>query len=133
MMRTLRMKFSFIIILFTFLSASSAYCKVQAADSLTYASVKQAGVQPKSYGLSQNYPNPFNPVTTINYQLAKDGFVTLKIYNVLGREVVTLVKEYQSQGSYSSNFDASNLPSGVYIYELRVNGYSSVMKMTVLK
>ncbi len=73
---------------------------------------------PLQFSLSQNYPNPFNPSTTISYQLPKNGFVTLKIYDVLGREVSTLVNEYKSAGNYKLNFDASNLSSGVYIYTI---------------
>ncbi|HMN49459.1 MAG TPA: glycoside hydrolase family 3 C-terminal domain-containing protein [Ignavibacteriaceae bacterium] len=73
---------------------------------------------PLQFSLSQNYPNPFNPSTTISYQLPKNGFVTLKIYDVLGREVSTLVNEYKSAGNYTLNFDASNLSSGVYIYTI---------------
>ncbi len=85
------------------------------------------------YSLSQNYPNPFNPATTINYQLPKDGFVTLKIYDILGKEVASLVNEQRNQGRYSINFDASRLASGVYIYRLQVNDYVSSKKMLLLK
>lgn len=83
--------------------------------------------------LKQNYPNPFNPTTTINYQLPKDGHVTLKIYDILGKEIATLVNEYKSQGRYSVEFNAQNLASGTYIYELRVNDYSSFKKLMLLK
>lgn len=85
------------------------------------------------YGLSQNYPNPFNPVTTISYRIKEQGLVHLKVYNSLGQEIVTLVNEVQSPGNYESLFDASNLPSGVYIYSLRVNGFVQNNKMTFLK
>ncbi|BDQ01667.1 S8 family serine peptidase [Ignavibacterium sp.] len=85
------------------------------------------------YGLSQNYPNPFNPVTTINYQIKEQGLVQLKVYNLLGQEIVTLVNEFQSSGIYETLFDASNLPSGVYIYSLRVNDFIQNNKMTLLK
>ncbi|PJB00437.1 MAG: hypothetical protein CO128_00590, partial [Ignavibacteriales bacterium CG_4_9_14_3_um_filter_30_11] len=67
-----------------------------------------------SYDLAQNYPNPFNPSTVIKYQLPEQGFVTLKIYDILGREVKTLVNEFKSKGRYSINFNAGNLASGVY-------------------
>lgn len=87
----------------------------------------------KSYILAQNFPNPFNPATTINYQLPKTGFVTLKIYDILGKEVATLVNEQKTRGRYSVNFDASHLASGVYIYQLRVNDYVSSKKMLLLK
>ena len=81
----------------------------------------------------QNYPNPFNPSTTINYQLPKDGFVTLIIYDILGREVKTLVNEYKAQGRYEVNFNASNLASGVYIYRIKVNDFSTSKKLLLMK
>ena len=86
-----------------------------------------------SYNLFQNYPNPFNPNTTIKYEIPKDGLVTLKIYDILGAEVATLVNEERSAGRYEVNFDASSLASGVYIYRLNVNDYANVKKMILLK
>jgi len=80
---------------------------------------------PQTYELSQNFPNPFNPSTTIKYQIPKTGNVTLKIYDILGSEIATLVNEVKSEGRYEVNFDASKLASGVYIYRLQVNGTSS--------
>jgi hypothetical protein len=88
---------------------------------------------PVTYHLSQNFPNPFNPATTIQYQLPKNGFVTLKIYDILGKEVAALVNDQKTQGRYSVNFDASRLASGVYIYQLLVNDYVSSKKMLFLK
>jgi photosystem II stability/assembly factor-like uncharacterized protein len=88
---------------------------------------------PQSYSLEQNFPNPFNPVTTILYQIKEQGLVQLKIYNLLGEEVITLVNEIKPIGYYSSNFDASDLPSGVYIYSLKVNDFVQTQKMTLLK
>lgn len=89
------------------------------------------------YRLYQNYPNPFNPVTTINYFIPKgaNGISTvhLKIYDLLGREITTLVNKVQTSGNYSVEFDASRLTSGTYFYELRVDGHSSFKKMMVLK
>jgi photosystem II stability/assembly factor-like uncharacterized protein len=85
------------------------------------------------YVLKQNYPNPFNPVTTISYQIKEPGLVQLKVFNVLGQEVSVLVNEVKSEGSYSINFDASNLPTGVYIYSLRVNNFIQNNKMSLLK
>ena len=87
----------------------------------------------ENYSLSQNYPNPFNPVTNIIYQIPKSGLIQLKVYDMLGSEVAVLVNEVKSEGSYSVNFDASNLPSGVYIYSLRVNDFIQNNKMTLLK
>ena len=87
----------------------------------------------KEYALTQNYPNPFNPVTTINYQLPKSGSVTLKIFDILGNEIRTLVNEQKETGKYTAQFDASSLASGMYVYQLRVNDYTAVKKMLLLK
>jgi sugar lactone lactonase YvrE len=85
------------------------------------------------YDLSQNYPNPFNPTTEINFTVAKEGFVTLKVYDILGKEVANLVNEQMSAGAYTANFNASDLSSGTYIYTLSVNGVSISKKMMLLK
>ena len=82
------------------------------------------------YELSQNYPNPFNPVTSIKYEIPKEGFVTLKIFNALGMELTTLVNETKQQGSYEVTWDASNFPSGVYFYELTAGDPSTPMSST---
>lgn len=86
-----------------------------------------------SFELGQNFPNPFNPTTTISYQMPEAGFVSLKVYDMLGREVSTLVDEYKTQGSYSVNFNASSLTSGVYVYQLKANGFTASKKMSLLK
>jgi hypothetical protein len=88
---------------------------------------------PKVYSLSQNYPNPFNPVTKINFALPKQGFVSLKIYDVLGREVRTLVNEVKSVGTYSVDFNASEFSSGVYFYKLESEGFSDIKRMMLIK
>ena len=88
---------------------------------------------PREYKLSQNYPNPFNPVTKINYSLPKNGFVTMKVYDMLGREVVNLVNENKVAGNYSIDFNASNLTSGVYFYRLESNGFTDTKKMMLVK
>ncbi|PIS43950.1 MAG: hypothetical protein COT22_13180, partial [Ignavibacteria bacterium CG08_land_8_20_14_0_20_37_9] len=88
---------------------------------------------PTDYALDQNYPNPFNPATTISYQLPKSGSVTLKIFDMLGKEVMTLVNEQKEMGRYTVQFDASSLASGMYVYQLRVNDYTSTKKMLLLK
>lgn len=90
-------------------------------------------VLPESYSLSQNFPNPFNPVTQIKYELPKGGFVTLKIFDILGREVRSLVKENQNPGSYLLSVETGSLASGIYLYELRVNDFKSVKKMVLIK
>ncbi len=91
------------------------------------------GSVPKEYSLSNNYPNPFNPATTIKYQLPQDGFVTLKIFDALGREVKTLVSEFKNKGYYSTNFDGTNLSSGMYIYQLKAGSFISTKKMLMIK
>ena len=88
---------------------------------------------PKAYALSQNYPNPFNPATLINYDLPKSGFVTLKVYNILGQEIATLQAGFQKAGSYKIDFDGSELASGIYLYKLQANGFSKTMKMVLMK
>jgi hypothetical protein len=85
------------------------------------------------YSLAQNYPNPFNPSTTIKYGLKEDGLVSLKVYNILGSEIVELVNEQKAAGKYSTSLDLSNLASGTYFYVLRVNDFVSVKKMVLLK
>jgi len=88
---------------------------------------------PASYSLSQNYPNPFNPTTNIKYSITKESQVTLKVYDVLGREVENLVNQKQTAGSYEVNFNASKLASGVYIYRLTAGNFVQSMKMMVIK
>ena len=88
---------------------------------------------PGTYSLSQNYPNPFNPVTQVKYDLPKEGFVTLKVYDVLGREVSKLVNEVKTPGSYIVDFDGTSFSSGVYFYKLEVNGFSDVKRMMLIK
>ena len=88
---------------------------------------------PAKFSLSQNYPNPFNPNTQINYTIALDGQVTLRVFDILGKEVATLVNEKQNPGTYSLNFDGSNLSSGLYYYRLESGDYSDTRKMLLIK
>lgn len=90
-------------------------------------------VEIKDYNLLQNYPNPFNPTTTIKYQIPKESFVTLKVFDVLGNEVETLVNENKNIGSYQVEFNASSLSSGVYFYKLTTNGFSDTKKLILIK
>ena len=104
-------------------------------------------LNPQGFVLSQNYPNPFNPTTKIKYTIAPPNlpkgeasagtsfmkFVQLKVYNVLGKEVATLVNEEKPAGSYEVVFDASDLATCVYLYELRVNDFVSLKKMLLVK
>jgi hypothetical protein len=86
-----------------------------------------------NYKLEQNYPNPFNPSTTIKYLIPKAGIVSVKIYDMLGREIKTLVNKFQLSGSYQIQFDAADLASGVYFYQLKTNGFVSTKKMLLLR
>jgi len=117
---------------------------VAIADTLVKRSVKWLtdgivldnpveGPVPSSYTLEQNYPNPFNPATTIAYSIPQESQVSLKIYDVMGREVVELVSGKQTAGSYNVEFDASSLASGTYFYKLTAGEFISVKKMVLLK
>jgi hypothetical protein len=88
---------------------------------------------PMRYELAQNYPNPFNPTTTINYSIPKQGMVTLKVYNMLGQEVATLINKQQSAGNYSVDFNATKLASGVYVYRLNSGDFTMTKKLVLLK
>jgi len=90
-------------------------------------------IMPDDYKLEQNYPNPFNPSTTISYDIPSVGHVSLKIYNMLGQEVATLVDQFANPGHYTTRFDGSSLASGVYLYRLMGDRYSSVKKMLLVK
>jgi len=87
----------------------------------------------KEFGLSQNYPNPFNPSTIINYQLPANNYVTLKVFNVLGQEVATLVDEKREAGRYEVQWDASALPSGMYFYRLQASSLVETKKLLLLR
>lgn len=94
---------------------------------------EDATVYPTEYALYQNYPNPFNPSTAIKYQIPELSFATIKVYDVLGNEIATLVNEEKPIGSYEIDFDGNGLPSGVYFYHLRANEFSQVKKMVLIK
>ena len=88
---------------------------------------------PQQFALHQNYPNPFNPVTKIKFEIPSESFVTIKIYNALGKEISTLAEENLQSGTYSINWDAANFPSGIYIYKLTANDISVSKKMILIK
>lgn len=88
---------------------------------------------PTRFSLYQNYPNPFNPTTTISYQLPVNTLVTLKVYDMLGRQVITLTNERQTAGAHSVIFNASNLSSGVYFYRLTAGSYLQAKKLMLIK
>jgi len=88
---------------------------------------------PLKFGLAQNFPNPFNPSTKISYQIPVDGFVSIKVYDVIGREVASLVNEHKKAGSYDVTFDGSRLSSGVYLCKMSAAAYSRITKMIIAK
>jgi hypothetical protein len=88
---------------------------------------------PVSYSLSQNFPNPFNPTTAISYLLPANSHVMIKVYNVLGREVATLVNENKQAGNYSVKFDGNKLVSGIYFYRMEAGTFSQTKKLLLLK
>lgn len=92
-----------------------------------------SSVVPEKFELNQNFPNPFNPNTTISYNLPNSGYVSLKIYDILGNEVATLVNENMEAGKHSIDFSASNIVSGIYFYKLDFGSKSQIKKMTLLK
>jgi len=89
--------------------------------------------EPLGYSLDQNYPNPFNPNTTIYYNIKENGLVQIKVFDMQGQEIAELVNSIQGSGSYKVNFDASNLPSGLYIYTITTNDFKQSKKMLLLK
>jgi len=96
-------------------------------------SVDEDSVMPLNFSLSQNFPNPFNPTTSIKYSLPEQRFVSLKIFDILGKEVATVVNENKPAGNYEVQFDASNLSSGVYFYQLRAGNFTESKKMLLMK
>lgn len=112
---------------------SLVYARINGIEYGTPAGVLENQQYPAEYRLSQNYPNPFNPSTTITFMVSRSGFVSLKVYDVLGRLVRIQVNRVKSPGSYEVAFHASNLPSGVYFYRLIAEGHSITHKMVLIK
>ncbi|MHB8581083.1 MAG: T9SS type A sorting domain-containing protein [Ignavibacteriaceae bacterium] len=102
-------------------------------EQLATAVPKVLNTLPTKFDLSQNYPNPFNPTTMIKYSIPQSSFVTLKVYNLLGQEIATLVSQEQTPGNYIVNFDASKLASGIYMYRIQSGNSSLTKKMVLLK
>ncbi len=116
------------------------YCDVQDEETSTLKKEEQIELEfnnnnkiPTGYELLQNYPNPFNPTTTINYQLPENGFVTIKVYDMLGKEIATLVNGNKTAGYHNVTFDAGRLTSGIYFYTIRSGDYFQVKKMLLIK
>lgn len=108
-----------------------AWC-IQITYQTLVGGIQQTEI-PNYYSLSQNYPNPFNPATNIKYTIPKAGIVSLKIYDVLGKEVAVLVNELKNPGVYNVDFDASNFASGIYFYRIESSDFAAVKKMMLVK
>lgn len=123
------------IFLYDYQSSGSTAAIYRMTSSTTSSVYESNNEVPVNFKLSQNYPNPFNPETIINYRIAKAGNVSLKVYDVLGNEVTTLVDKYQQAGTHSSQFSTGNLQlsSGVYFYTLKTGSFSSTKKMILIK
>jgi len=128
----------------TFIFDVSRNAQINKKDTIDFMIISSDGIMmtkqfifsyavPKEFKLEQNFPNPFNPTTTIQYQLPQDAKVTLKVYDILGSEVATLINAEQEAGYYEVNWNASNLASGVYIYRLQTGSFVSVKKMMLLR
>lgn len=89
--------------------------------------------QPLTFNLNQNYPNPFNPSTQITFSIQKTSDVSLKVFNLLGQEVASLVNEVKAPGTYNVDFNASNLASGIYVYQITAGTFVSSKKMMLVK
>jgi hypothetical protein len=113
----------------------AAYAKVIDVEytSFTITGITNGTVKAKSFSLEQNYPNPFNPSTTISYSIPKPSYVELKVFNMLGREISTLVNKEQQAGSYKTQFDGSSLPSGIYVYTIKAGEFRSSKKLMLIK
>ena len=112
---------------------TQVYCTIGASmQNNDLALAKTENEVPTDFAIS-NFPNPFNPTTTINYQLPKDGMVTIKVYDILGKEVATLVNEQKSAGYYKVDFDASKLTSGVYIAAIQASSFNKSIKLLLTK
>ncbi|MCL4279203.1 MAG: T9SS type A sorting domain-containing protein, partial [Ignavibacteriaceae bacterium] len=93
----------------------------------------QEELQPSAYKIEQNYPNPFNPSTTISYFIPTSSFVILKVYDILGNEIRSLVNEEKTPGNYQLEFNAANLPTGIYFYRLQAGSFIETRKMVLMK
>jgi len=124
---------------------STLYFRVRAVDKAgnqgqfsTEASNSITGLEegkaiPTAFKLYQNYPNPFNPSATIKFDVAKEELIVLKVYNIIGQEVITLANRKMQPGSYETTWKASNAPTGLYMVRMTAGSYTSVMKMLLVK
>jgi len=107
--------------------------QIDTDGNFSYSNILTLEPEPQKFQLSDNFPNPFNPSTLINYELGSRSFTTVKIYDLLGREIKTLVSKYQDEGMYSVKFDATDLPSGIYFCRLQAGHFSEIRKMMLVK
>ena len=113
---------------------TGSYIDIPLVGSSSFANEYNKNINlPYQFSLKQNYPNPFNPSTLIEYSIASSGNVELKVYDILGREVKTLVNNFMQPGSYNVSFDASALSSGVYFYKIVSGNYTAVRRMVLVK
>ncbi|NWG28987.1 MAG: T9SS type A sorting domain-containing protein [Ignavibacteriaceae bacterium] len=105
----------------------------QRDTSEVITALEEQNKSPQEFKLFQNYPNPFNPKTSIQYVIGSCQFVTLKVYDVLGNEVATLVDQEQAAGSYEINFEADGFKSGIYFYTLNAGSFTQTKKLVLLK
>jgi len=125
------------------IEASKLYYRLKQVDyngSYEYSDIIEVEIAPSAFSISQNHPNPFNPTTTIKYQVPELSFITLKVYDILGNEIETLINEAIQAGRYEIKFNASNLPSGVYFYRVQAvptgrqaGGFVEIRKMVLLQ
>lgn len=121
-----------LIVVFITTGVTFAYGNNKHLSSFTVG-IGDPSVPSDDYKLYQNYPNPFNPSTKISFKINKEGFVYLSVFNLVGQEVGVLVYENKKPGVYEVEFDAQDLPSGVYLYKLQINDYVSVKRMTLIR
>jgi len=105
----------------------------KATNGGSVTSIEKPEKEISNYSIQQNYPNPFNPSTIIDYQIPKSGLVTLKVYDILGREIATLVNEEKPAGNYKIIFNGTNLTSGIYFYKIQAGNFSSIKKMILIR
>jgi hypothetical protein len=116
-----------------YLYAAVAQFGIYKTNTIVTSLEESISFDSQSFALYQNYPNPFNPVTSIQYSLSSLQFVTIKVFDLLGNEIATLVNEEKSAGEYDIEFNGSGLTSGFYFYQLRADGFIQTRKMILLK